>query len=442
MKKVFTLLYVALLPLLASAYDAKIDGIYYDLSGDNATVTYANYNYNSYSGTVVIPSTVTYNGKTYSVTSIGNYAFYGCSGLTSVTIGNSVTSIGDEAFRGCSSLTSVTIPEGVTSIGGSTFEGCSSLTSVTIGNSVTSIGDYAFYGCSGLSSITIPGNVTSIGSSAFSGCSGLTSIKVESGNSKYDSRNNCNAIIETTTNTLITGCKNTVIPNSVTSIGDYAFRGCSGLTSLTISSGVTSIGKYAFYYCSSLTSVTIPNSVTSIGDYAFSWCSSLKDVYCYAENVPSTTSNAFDSSPIASATLHVPAGSVDAYKAISPWSKFGTIEAINATYALTYYVDGKVYKTYEVEEGSTITPEPAPTKEGYSFSGWSYIPATMPATDVVVMGTFSINSYTLTYKVDGQVYKTYTVEYGSAITPSLSLRKKATLSVAGARFLPLCLLIM
>ena len=125
-----------------------------------------------------------------------------------------------------------------------------------------------------------------------------------------------------------------------------------------------------------------------------------------------------NSSPTASATLHVPAGSVDAYKAKSPWSGFGTIEAINATYyTITYYVDGKVYKTYEVEEGSDITPEPAPTKEGYTFSGWTYIPPTMPAADVVVMGTFSINSYTLTYMVDGEEYKSYDVEYNATITP-------------------------
>ncbi len=254
--------------------------------------------YDEYFGDVVIPSSVVYQGNTYSVTSIGNGAFYNCSGLTSVTIPNSVTSIGNYAFLNCTSLTSVTIPNSVTSIGSEAFsycrgltsvtipnsvtsigceafDGCKGLTSVTIPNSVTSIGDNAFCccsgltsvtipnsvtsigitafgGCSGLTSVTIPNSVTSIGSYAFSDCSGLTSIKVESGNEKYDSRNNSNAIIETSSNTLIVGCKNTIIPNSVTSIGSYAFSGCSGLTSVTIPSNVTTIGNYAFSGCNNL----------------------------------------------------------------------------------------------------------------------------------------------------------------------------------------------
>ena len=206
------------------------------------------------------------------VTSIGYGAFSDCSSLTSITIPNSVTSIGDYAFCGCSSLTSVTIPNSVTSIGGYAFYWCSSLTSVTIPNSVTSIGNSAFNNCSSLTSITIPNSVTSFGESAFAGCSGLTSIVVEDGNTIYDSRENCNAIIETASNTLIAGCQNTNIPNSVTRIGSSAFSGCSSLTSITIPNSVTSIGNRAFSGCSSLTSITIPESVTSIGNWAFAGC--------------------------------------------------------------------------------------------------------------------------------------------------------------------------
>ena len=328
MKKQILLFVLTLLPMLASADNVKIDGIYYNLitKAKQAEVI-SNPNY--YSGEVVIPSSVTYNDVEYSVTTIGEQAFSYCTSLTSVTIPNSVTSIGDGAFDHCTSLTSITIGNSVTSIGNSAFYFCRSLTSITIPNSVTSIGEAAFYYCFNLTSITIPNSVTSIGGGAFdyctsltsitipnsvtsigtfvfSRCSSLTSIVVERGNAVYDSRNNCNAIIETSTNTLIAGCKNTIIPNSVTSIGGYAFDGCSSLTSITIPNSVTSIGNSAFYGCRGLTSVT-----------------------CLAENVPTTASNAFDNSNIGNATLIVPAESLTDYQAAAPWSGFGKFVGID-----------------------------------------------------------------------------------------------------------------
>ena len=197
--------------------------------------------------------------------------------IKKVMIEDGVTSIGNCFFYWCTSLTSITIPNSVMSIGNYAFYKCKSLTSITIPNSVTSIGDYAF-AYSGLTSITIPNSVASIGNRAFENCPDLTSITVEKGNTKYDSRDNCNAIIETNTNKLIAGCKNTTIPNSVTSIGERAFEFCSSLTSITIPNSVTSIGRGAFYDCSSLTSITIPNSVTSIGESAFCDCFGLTSI--------------------------------------------------------------------------------------------------------------------------------------------------------------------
>ena len=213
-----------------------------------------------------------------SVTSIGESAFSGCSGMTELTLPNSITSIGNGVFDGCSGLTKLTLPNSVTSIGNYAFRGCTGMTELTLPNSITSIGDYAFVDCSGLTELTLPNSVTSIGESAFIGCSGLEKITVDGGNKRYDSRDNCNSIIDTETNTLIAGCKNSVIPNSVRSIGYEAFRGCSGLTKLTLPDGVTSIGNYAFDSCSGLTKLILPNSVRSIGDYAFRGCSGLTEL--------------------------------------------------------------------------------------------------------------------------------------------------------------------
>ena len=232
-----------------------------------------------------------------SVTSIGNRAFCGCTGLTSITIPNSVTSIGNGAFYDCTGLTSITIPDSVTSIEDVAFDGCTGLTSITIPNSVTSIGSYAFYGCTGLTSITIPNSVTSIGSYAFERCTGLTSITIPNsvtsiGNDAFDG---CTGLRSITISNSVTSIEDDVfarctsltsitIPNSVTRIEDYAFAHCTGLTSITIPNSVTSIGNWAFLGCTGLTSITIPNSVTSIGNVAFSGCTGLTSINVASDN--------------------------------------------------------------------------------------------------------------------------------------------------------------
>ena len=373
---------VLLCSISASAYDIEVDGICYEIysSSKTAEVTYKVRRANNYSGSITIPETITKDGVSYNVTSIGYDAFYGCTDLTSITlhdgisniggsafmnctgltsinipdaitsiepetfsgcygltsivvaqdnpkydsrnnsnaiietasntllygckntiIPNGVTSIGEDAFYACSGLTSITIPNSVTSIGEEAFRDCYDLTSVTLSdnvkslgdnafyqcydlasinfpNSITSIGSEAFYCCEGLSSVVLPNSVTSIGEQAFYCCSGLSSISVAQDNPKYDSRDNCNAIIETASNTLLYGCKNTIIPNGVTSIGEDAFYACSGLTSITIPNSVMSIGEAAFNGCSGLTSIVLPNSVTSIESYAFYNCSGMTSI--------------------------------------------------------------------------------------------------------------------------------------------------------------------
>ena len=232
-----SLLAIALIGWAASAlaYSFKVNGIYYNISGSNAIVTYGSSNYytgGSYSGNVTIPSTVTNNGTTYTVTGISSNAFYKC-------------------------------PQ---------------LTGVSLPSSLTSIGNYAFAFCDNLTGITIPSLVTTIGNNAFEYCDNLSSIVVNSENTKYDSRNSCNAIIATATNKLLYGCKNTVIPNTVTSIESWAFEKRRGLTLITIPSSVKSIGRCAFRGCPDLVSASVPGSLTSIESSIFCDCPKLKYV--------------------------------------------------------------------------------------------------------------------------------------------------------------------
>ena len=364
------------LPMLA--VEVEIDGINYELVSKVKQATVIEKSSGYYFGEIIIPESVEHDGTAYSVTSIGSYAF-GPSSLTSVTIPNSVTSIGSHAFSGSSGLTSVTIPNSVTSIGSSAFSACSGLTSVTIGNSVTSIGESAFYKCTGLTSVTIPNSVTSIGSSAFSDCYRLTSVTI--GNSVKsigdEAFYGCDGLTSVTIPNSVTsigqsafrgctGLTSVTIPNSVTSIGGYAFYKCTGLTSVTIGNSVKSIGERAFYGCSGLTSVTIGNSVTSIGSEAFSDCPELLDVYCLAEKVPSAKEDAFDGSYPEYVTLHVPAASIDNYKARSPWSSFGKIVALSGeepelpevekcAAPVVTFADGRLKFSCETEGAEFIT---------------------------------------------------------------------------------------
>ena len=313
------------LPTLA--HDFEVNGIYYNYLDETAktvAVTYKGIFFDSYSneytGSVTIPSSVTYSGTTYSVTSIGNSAFRDCSGLTSVTIGNSVTSIGYSAFYNCTGLTSVTIGNSVTKIGEEAFygtgwynnqpngilyldncclgyKGDNPTGSLSLKEGTRLICGSAFSGCDGLTSVTIPNSVTSIGSSAFRDCTGLTEVNISdlSAWCKIDfSSFDANPLYYAEKFKLNgSEIKDLVIPNDVTEIKNSAFYGCKGLTSITIPNSVTSIGSSAFRDCTGLTSVTIPNSVTSIGSSAFYGCSNLKTVINFSNLIFSKGSSGY-----------------------------------------------------------------------------------------------------------------------------------------------------
>lgn len=247
--------------------------------------------YTSTDGQVVNPHSTYVFGATITSNTYEN-------GKGIIKFNSTVTSIGANAFWDCSTLNGITIPNSVTSIGNWAFTGCPNLTDIAIPNAVESIGNNAF-AHTGLTSITIPSSVTHIRETAFEACPNLTTMIVEQGNPVYDSRDNCNAIIETRTNTetrtytLISGCKNSVIPTSVTSIGELAFRNCT-FASITIPNSVETIGSGSFEYCTALTSIEIPNSVTTIGGSAFAYCSALTSVEI-SNSVTTIGSTAFKS---------------------------------------------------------------------------------------------------------------------------------------------------
>ena len=462
-----------------SAYDFKVDGLYYNITSSTAPYSSAKVADADNNLTIVnIPEIVTYNGIVYNVTSIGSRAFSGYTGLTSVTIGNSVTSIGWQAFSGCTGLTSVTIGNSVTSIGGQAFSDCMGLTSVTIGNSVTSIGYQAFSGCTGLTSVTIGNSVTSIEKSVFRGCNSLTSVtwNAKACSDFYNERNTPFYYYTTddddkylkfdirsqiTSFTFgdsvqhipaylceqMTNLTSVTIPNSVTSIGNEAFWGCIGLTSVTIGNSVTSIGSYAFSRCRSLTSVTIPNSVTSIGSCAFSrcknvetvvfgssvetigeeaffGCQSIYEMTIYATKVPTIQENTF-AEVGTGATLRVPEGCAKKYKAHPYWGVFN-IEEIPSEYTITVTCDpkqGQVTGGGTYTDGSKVSLTATPN-DGYVFTQWSDGNKDNPrkvtvTADAIYTAEFALQNYVVSATCapqHGQVTGGGTYPYGSKAT--------------------------
>jgi uncharacterized protein YjdB len=422
MKKLYVLFLLAFLPLAVHAA-VEINGIYYNIVTKTKEAEVTSHP-NSYSGSVVIPKTVTYNGVVCNVTSIGSNAFSYDGQLTSVTIPNTVTKIGSDAFCNCDGLTSITIPSSVTeivtnpfrdcdalysikvasgnptydsrnscnaiikketnelivgckntiipnsvtTIGYYAFSSCGNLTSITIPNSVTTIENYAFNYCGGITSITIPNTVTRIGDSAFYHCYNLTSITIPSSVTSigdhafadtpwFDAQPDGFIYI----GKVLYKYKGTMPDNTdvnikkgTTCISGYAFQDCGGLNSVSIPSSVTEIGYRAFYNCDNLGTVMIGNGVSNLGGYSFAYCENLMDVYCFAEAVPVGGYSYFDSSYPEYATLHVPTGSVDAYKSNYYWNKFGEIVGITAKVKLSK-------STASLKKGKTLTLTPTVT---------------------------------------------------------------------------------
>lgn len=388
--KLSLLLLVLLMPATANAYDFVVDGIYYNdnQNGNSVSVTYGD---NKYSGVVVVPESITHDGKTYSVTAIGAYAFRDCYDLTGVNLPNTVTKIEDYAFTHCASLSQVNIPNAVEAIGKGAFAECSGLSSIEIPNSVTTLDNFSFIGCTGITRINIPNSVNHIGLYAFANCTGLTSFTIPSSVQAISSRilSNCynlqsvnipNSVktidieafygcsgltsielpnsITTILGSAFTGCSgltSITLPNSITAISDRMFSHCTSLKSVTIPNTVTSIGKGAFKKCVSLTNVTIPNSVTHIDGWtfmdctgltevtipesvdsipycAFAGCSALKHIQCLSTTPPVMYSDfTFEDNIYKTARISVPASAISAYRGADGWKRFTSIEDLDGT---------------------------------------------------------------------------------------------------------------
>ncbi len=374
---------------------------------------------------------------------IGSYAFEDCSSLGNVIIPNIVSTIGEYAFKGCSTMELVKIGNGIKTIQTGVFSGCSMLSDIQIGSFVNTIKSRAFDNCSNLSKIVIPPSVTSIENYVFSGCSSLKNVVI-------NDRVSILALGSNGSSPLFSDCpldsvyiggnisysisssygyspfyRNTSlqsveITDKETEISENEFYGCTNLTNVNTGNGVNTIGKWAFSGCSSLTSFILGANIISIGDEAFSDCSALKEIVSYAVEAPVCGLHALGDINLFSCTLYVPAGSASSYSTTDQWKDFYNIieeDVSNEWFQLTYVVDGEIYKTIELRYKDVIEPEQDPQKDGFTFSGWDEIPEKMPPHNVTVYGSFSINSYMLTYIVDGLKYKTQYLQYQSVITP-------------------------
>ena len=375
-----------------------------------------------------------------SIGSLGDKAFYQCRNLQEIAIPDSVKSVGAYCFSGCSAMKSAVTGNGLTNIKEYTFESCAALVDVTVGDGVTTINNYAFQNCSSLPEITLPQTVTKVDDYVFAGCSKLADVIIEdrttalalgsNGSSalfadcQLDSVYIGGKITYSTTSSKgyspfyrNTSLRTVVITDREEQIYDNEFYGCTNLKSVAIGNGVKSIGDYAFSGCSSLNGFSFGSNMESIGAEAFSDCTNLTSITSHAAVPPTCGTQALDDINKWSCTLRVPSGYAAAYQAADQWKEFFFVEDVVEVekYILTYVVDGEVYHTDTLVHKATIVLPEAPTKEGYTFSGWSEAPETMPAEDVTISGTFTVNKYLVTFKVGDEVIAADSLEYGATI---------------------------
>lgn len=342
--------------------------------------------------------------------------FSGCSNLSNIILPKNLLDIEQYVFSGCKKLKYVAIPDSVKSIGFGAFSFCEMLDSISLPPSLITIQEYTFNSCSRLRSIFIPKNVSVIEKWAFRNCSHLQAIHIS------DIAAWCNIKMEEQYSNPLFHAKHIyldgneivdlVIPDGVKTINEGAFYGCYNIKTLSLPNTLKYIKKQAFYGLSSMEKLTLPSSIEVVYQEAFAICSSLQQIIVQSDVPPFLYDNSFSKFDV---PVIVPGGSVNEYKNASGWKNFDSISG-DGTYKLTYILDGKVYRTFRMKDGTVIVPEPSLYKEGHTFSGWSDVPETMPANNVTITGAFTINKYTLTYNVDGEKYKDFEVEFGTAIT--------------------------
>lgn len=347
--------------------------------------------------------------------SIGRDAFCGCSSLVALTLGENISSIGACAFEDCSSLTKAKIPNKVTELGAYCFSGCKKLADVGLGLGIKTIGKYCFSDCA-IQSISIPANVTSIGDYTFQKCKNLSEVIIDDRTTdlSFGSNGSSPLFADCPLNSVYIGgnisyptsssygyspfyrntsLRSVVITDKEDEIPDNAFYGCTSLKKVTVGNKVEKIGKWAFSGCSNLDYFLFGRSVKSIGQEAFSDCVNMTKLISYATTPPTCGTQALDDINKWNCTLMVPSGTIATYQTAEQWKEFFFVEGLAVSkYQITYIVDGEVLATDSVEYGASIALCEEPQKEGHTFSGWSEVPETMPAEDVVVTGSFTVKS--------------------------------------------------